>query len=127
DRVLVAMLALLALASFEAVGALPSTARELSATLASGRRVLGVIARGPEGRGPATPLRPPPHPGGSPGDVAAPYSRARAGRALRFRSAAGAGRTHRPRRAEWVRQDQGDEPPAPVSRPRGRADGSRRP
>jgi thiol reductant ABC exporter CydC subunit len=40
DRVLIAMLALLALASFEAVAPLSATARELSATLAAGRRVL---------------------------------------------------------------------------------------
>ena len=59
DRVLVAMLALLALASFEAVGALPSAARELSATLASGRRVLDLIHREPAIRDPATPIDPP--------------------------------------------------------------------
>ena len=59
DRVLVAMLALLALASFEAVGALPSAARELSATLASGRRVLELIQREPSVRDPATPIDPP--------------------------------------------------------------------
>ena len=40
DRVLIAMLALLALASFEAVQPLAAAARELSATLAAGRRVL---------------------------------------------------------------------------------------
>lgn len=59
DRVLVAMLALLALASFEAVGALPSAARELSTTLASGRRVLELIGREPAIRDPATPIDPP--------------------------------------------------------------------
>ena len=40
DRVLVAMLALLALSSFDAVQPLPGAARELSSTLASGRRIL---------------------------------------------------------------------------------------
>ena len=40
DRVLVALLALLALASFEAVTPLPAAARELTATLAAGRRIL---------------------------------------------------------------------------------------
>jgi len=40
DRTLIAMLALLALASFEAVQPLAAAARELSVTLASGRRVL---------------------------------------------------------------------------------------
>jgi len=59
DRVLVAMLALLALASFEAVGGLPAAARELSGTLASGRRVLELVDREPVVRDPATPLDPP--------------------------------------------------------------------
>jgi thiol reductant ABC exporter CydC subunit len=40
DRVLIAMLALLALASFEAVAPLSGAARELSTTIAAGRRVL---------------------------------------------------------------------------------------
>ncbi len=59
DRVLVAMLALLALASFEAVAGLPAAARELSGTLASGRRVLELVDREPTVRDPATPLDPP--------------------------------------------------------------------
>jgi thiol reductant ABC exporter CydC subunit len=59
DRVLVAMLALLALASFEAVGGLPAAARELSGTLASGGRVLDLVDREPAIRDPATPLEPP--------------------------------------------------------------------
>lgn len=59
NRVLVAMLALLALASFEAVAALPSAARELAGTLASGRRVLELVDQEPEVRDPATPLGPP--------------------------------------------------------------------
>ena len=60
DRVLVAMLALLAIASFEAVSGLPAAARELSGTLASGRRVLELVGRAPTVRDPATPLAPPP-------------------------------------------------------------------
>src|SRR5206468_568915 len=40
DRVQIAMLALLALASFEAVAPLSAAARELSALVAAGRRVL---------------------------------------------------------------------------------------
>jgi thiol reductant ABC exporter CydC subunit len=56
DRVLVAMLALLALASFEAVASLPSAARELAGTLASGRRVLELVDREPAVRDPETPL-----------------------------------------------------------------------
>jgi thiol reductant ABC exporter CydC subunit len=45
DKVLVATLALLALSSFEAVAALPGAARELAASLASGRRVLELTNR----------------------------------------------------------------------------------
>ena len=59
NRVLVAMLALLALASFEAVAALPSAARELSGTLASGGRVLELVAQEPDVRDPSAPLDPP--------------------------------------------------------------------
>jgi len=59
DRVFVAMLALLAFASFEAVAGLPEAARELSATLASGRRVLELVDREPTVRDPASPLDPP--------------------------------------------------------------------
>jgi ATP-binding cassette, subfamily C, bacterial CydC len=59
NRVLVAMLALLALASFEAVAALPSAARELSSTLASGRRILELVDREPDVRDPSTALAPP--------------------------------------------------------------------
>jgi len=59
DRVLVAMLALLAVASFEAVTALPGAARELSSTLASGRRVLELVGRTPPVHDPMTPLDPP--------------------------------------------------------------------
>jgi ABC-type multidrug transport system fused ATPase/permease subunit len=45
DRVLVATLALLAVASFELVAPLPAAARELSATMAAGRRVLELTDR----------------------------------------------------------------------------------
>jgi ATP-binding cassette subfamily C protein CydC len=47
DRVLIALLALLALASFEAVQPLAQAARELSETLASGRRILELTDRMP--------------------------------------------------------------------------------
>jgi thiol reductant ABC exporter CydC subunit len=60
DRVLVATLALLALSSFDAVSPLPVAARELSATLAAGRRVLEVTEREPSVRDPVPPLPPPP-------------------------------------------------------------------
>ena len=59
DRVLIAMLALLALASFEAVAPLTATARELPATLAAGRRVLALCDREPDVTDPATPQAPP--------------------------------------------------------------------
>ena len=60
DRVLIAALALLALASFDAVAPLPAAARELSTTLASGRRVLELTERQPTVMDPADP-RPMPH------------------------------------------------------------------
>ena len=47
DRVLIAALALLALSSFDAVALVPAAARELGATLASGRRVLELVDRRP--------------------------------------------------------------------------------
>jgi ATP-binding cassette subfamily C protein CydC len=56
DRVLIAMLALLALASFEAVQPLAAAARELSVTLAAGRRVLELADREAAVVDPAAPL-----------------------------------------------------------------------
>ena len=56
DRVLVAMLALLAVASFESVAGLPASAQELSRILASGSRVLDVLDRSPDVCDPAAPL-----------------------------------------------------------------------
>jgi thiol reductant ABC exporter CydC subunit len=55
DRVLIAMMALLALASFEAVTPLAAAARELSRTVAAGRRVLEVTDHSVEVRDPAAP------------------------------------------------------------------------
>jgi ATP-binding cassette, subfamily C, bacterial CydC len=55
DRVLVATLALLAVSSFDAVASLPAVARELSSTLASGRRVLELTDREPAIVDPADP------------------------------------------------------------------------
>ncbi len=55
DRVLVAMLALLALSSFDAVASLPAAARELPANLAAGRRVLDLTDREPLVRNPVDP------------------------------------------------------------------------
>jgi len=55
DRVLIAALALLALASFEAVQALPASARELAATVAAGERVLELMDREPLVRDPVEP------------------------------------------------------------------------
>jgi thiol reductant ABC exporter CydC subunit len=59
DRVLVATLALLALASFEAVQPLSGAAREVSATVAAGRRVLELIDRRPAVADPDEPAAPP--------------------------------------------------------------------
>jgi thiol reductant ABC exporter CydC subunit len=56
DRVLVALLALLALASFEAVTPLAATGRDLPATLGAGRRILELTDRGALVRDPAQPL-----------------------------------------------------------------------
>jgi ATP-binding cassette, subfamily C, bacterial CydC len=55
DRVLIAMLALLALASFEAVQPLSQAARELAETLAAGQRLLELIDRRPAITDPADP------------------------------------------------------------------------
>jgi ATP-binding cassette, subfamily C, bacterial CydC len=55
DRVLIAMLALLTLASFEAVQPLSAAARELGATVAAGRRVLELVGREPRVADPAEP------------------------------------------------------------------------
>jgi thiol reductant ABC exporter CydC subunit len=63
DRVLVATLALLALASFETVAPLPAAARELTGTLAAGRRVLELTAREPAVRDPDEPAPAPQAPG----------------------------------------------------------------
>jgi len=62
DRVLVATLALLALASFECVAPLQEAARELSSTLAAGRRVLELMEREPAVQDPAEPLSLPSRP-----------------------------------------------------------------
>jgi thiol reductant ABC exporter CydC subunit len=55
DRVLVATLALLALASFDAVSPLPAAARELAGALAAGRRVRELTDREPAVRDPEAP------------------------------------------------------------------------
>jgi ATP-binding cassette, subfamily C, bacterial CydC len=56
DRVLIALLALLALASFEAVQPLSQAARELAETLAAGRRLLELTDREPAVADPAQPV-----------------------------------------------------------------------
>jgi thiol reductant ABC exporter CydC subunit len=55
DRTLIAMLALLALAAFESVQPLTQAARELTATVAAGERVLEVLDREPRITDPADP------------------------------------------------------------------------
>ena len=59
ERVLIAMLALLALASFEAVTPVADAARELAATLAAGRRILELTATDPVVRDPDEPIAAP--------------------------------------------------------------------
>jgi thiol reductant ABC exporter CydC subunit len=59
DRVLVATLALLALASFESVSGLPGAARALTSTAASGARVLELTDRSTAVVDPPSPLPPP--------------------------------------------------------------------
>ena len=59
DRVLVAMLALLALASFEAVQPLSAAARDLRRVCAAGERVLELLDREPAVTDPAAPVTPP--------------------------------------------------------------------
>jgi thiol reductant ABC exporter CydC subunit len=62
DKVLIAMLTLLALASFEAVTPLVAAARDLSATLAAGRRILELTDQSPSVSDPETPAVLPPWP-----------------------------------------------------------------
>ena len=64
DKVLVAALVLLALASFEAVTPLTTVARELPATLAAGRRVLELTRRRPAVQDPVDPVPAPSWPFG---------------------------------------------------------------
>jgi thiol reductant ABC exporter CydC subunit len=59
DRVLIATLALIALASFDGVQPLLGVARELNATLAAGSRVLELVDRKPQVVDPAHPAPPP--------------------------------------------------------------------
>jgi ATP-binding cassette subfamily C protein CydC len=59
DRVMVASLALLAMASFEAVTPLLSAARVLTATIASGRRLLAITSHAPAVVDPPSPADPP--------------------------------------------------------------------
>ena len=59
DRVLIALLALLSLAAFEAVQPLTEAFRELGATLAAGGRILELTDREPRIADPADPLRAP--------------------------------------------------------------------
>ena len=126
DRVLVATLALLALASFESVTPLLAAARELSATIAAGRRVFELVDREPAVRDPAEPRTPPPvrRRWLSRGDR--PLRARRGAGAERLRPAARARATRRARRAERRRQDDGRQPDPPLPRPRGRSRDDRR-
>ena len=59
DRVDMAALAFLAIAAFEVVNGVPGAARELMATLSSGRRILELTDREPAVKDPVAPLPPP--------------------------------------------------------------------
>jgi ATP-binding cassette, subfamily C, bacterial CydC len=60
DRVLIALVALLAMASFESVQPLPDAARRLTAVVGAGRRILDLTDREPAVRDPELPLPAPP-------------------------------------------------------------------
>jgi ABC-type transport system involved in cytochrome bd biosynthesis fused ATPase/permease subunit len=92
NRVLIATLALLALASFEAVQPLPEAVRELGATLAAGRRILELSDREPSIVDPeATPPRADAAVHCRTGERPGPLCAARAAGAERIQPAARAG------------------------------------
>jgi ABC-type multidrug transport system fused ATPase/permease subunit len=99
DRVLVAMLALLALASFEAVQPLAAAARDLRRVCAAGERVLDLVDREPAVADPADPAPPPAAPfpiafEGVRARVLAGFSlRLEPGRKVALMGASGAGKT----------------------------------
>jgi len=127
DRVLIAMLALLALASFEAVQPLSQAARELAQTLAAGRRLLDLTDRDPAIVDPDEPAPLP----AAPFAVALEGVRARYSPSepptLRLRSPARARPTGSARGAERRRQDDRRPPARALPRPRGRPYHARRP
>ena len=128
DRVLVAVLGLLALAAFEAVAPLSQAARELSATLAAGRRVLELTDREPAVRDPALPAaRPSVPPVLSLDGVSRTLRAGRAACARRREPPARARPEARSRGAERIGEDDGRQPPPALPRSRGRARDSRGP
>ena len=117
DGVLVAALALLCLASFDAVTPLPQATRELSATLAAGRRVLEIAdrearVRDPEGSRPSRrPVR------RSPSKTSPPTIRLGSARPPRREPDACPRAQGRSRRAQRIREDDRRQSPAPLPRP----------
>ena len=126
DRVLVATLALLALASFDSVTPLLAAARELSATTAAGRRVLELVDREPAVRDPAEPRTPPGDATVALEGVTARYAPDAAAVLSGFDLRLEPGQPRRPRRAERRGQDDGRQPAAPLPRSRGRTRDDRR-
>ena len=122
DRVLVAALTLLAMASFEFVRPLPDAAQRLSTTLAAGRRVLSIAGRSPRDHRPRTPRGPtiaPPL--GDPGGGGLPVRRRRLERAPGSPARPGAGIPRRTRRAERFGKEHDRGAPHQVPRPDSRA------
>ena len=127
DRVLIALLAFVSLAAFEAVQPLTESFRELQATVAAGRRVLDLTDRVPRIVDPALPLPAPMQPFAIElDDVRARYGRRRATRARRLQPAPRAGAARRPARPERSRQDDRRAPAPALHRPGARARHPRR-
>ena len=127
DRVLIAMLALLALASFEAVQPLSAVARELPATLGAGARILELIDREPAVVDPAepAPLPSPPFVVALE-DVSARYAPEEPPRAGRLQPPPRARAPDRAAGGQWSGQDDRREPAPALPRPRAGARHARR-
>ena len=125
DRLMIATLALLTLSSFEATAPLPETARELGATVESGRRVLELTDTAPEITDPDDPTPPPADPTVRLDGVTAVYPAADTPTLTGLDLTIAPGRAGRAARPERDRQEHDRRAPAPLPRPR-RREGPRR-